>query len=291
MFFTKPLSKPLKYRFMPVFRTREFDIRTLFEDGGVGAWFDANDTQTMFANSAGTTPATIGGLVALALDKSKNLTKGPELSQFGGNYSSADWTGGGGTVVDDTWSGMTQFSTRNYTRALVSGKTYSTEFIASKTGGLANFLLVAIGAGTVYASANTDASLLFRATSGTVGVIASGSGTNTHTMSAFSLKELLGNHILQVTSGSRAVLQRSSSGVAYLEDDTKVMQWTAPAGTYTVAYAGAAGGVILENQSLSGATDIMQSSKVAEYVAINRALGSVERRRLQDYLDRKGALL
>lgn len=65
------------------------------------------------------------------------------------------------------------------------------------------------------------------------------------------------------------------------------LNWTAAAGDYTIAYNGAAGAVILDAQALSGATDVMQSTEIYEYIAVDRPLGSAERRRLQDYLNRK----
>lgn len=47
-------------------------ILALFANNEPGVWYDPSDMSTLFADTAGTTPATIGGTVALMLDKSGN---------------------------------------------------------------------------------------------------------------------------------------------------------------------------------------------------------------------------
>lgn len=101
-----------------------------------------------------------------------------------------------------------------------------------------------------------------------------------------SIKVLSGNHGVQSVSGDRPTF---TSDRALENVSTDTLNWIAPAGTYTVAYRGSAGVVILDAQSLSGATNVMQATKIYEYVAVDRALGSAERRRLEAYLKSKGA--
>jgi hypothetical protein len=49
-----------------------FSPAVLFAASEPGVWYDPSDTSTLFSDTAGTTPATIGGTVALMLDKSGN---------------------------------------------------------------------------------------------------------------------------------------------------------------------------------------------------------------------------
>jgi hypothetical protein len=49
---------------------RGFNPRRLFLSGEQGAWYDPSDLTTLFTDTAGTTPATVGSAVALMLDKS-----------------------------------------------------------------------------------------------------------------------------------------------------------------------------------------------------------------------------
>lgn len=51
---------------------RGFSPNSLFAGGENGLWLDASDITTMFTDTAGTTPATVGSAVALLLDKSGN---------------------------------------------------------------------------------------------------------------------------------------------------------------------------------------------------------------------------
>lgn len=97
-----------------------------------------------------------------------------------------------------------------------------------------------------------------------------------------SIKVLPGNHATQSTAGDRPTFT-SDRALENISSDS--MNWLAPAGTYTVAYRGSAGVVVLDGQALSGATNIMQAAKIYEYVAVDRALGSAERRQLKDYLE------
>ena len=68
------------------------DPASLFATGVQGVWIDPSDTATLFQDSAGTVPVAADGQpVALALDKSRGLVRGPELMPNGfgtGNWSS-----------------------------------------------------------------------------------------------------------------------------------------------------------------------------------------------------------
>lgn len=65
----------------------------------------------------------------------------------------------------------------------------------------------------------------------------------------------------------------------YLRDDLvdDTLNWTAPAGTYTVAFVDNIGNVTIEtSQSLSGTTDVLRVQRLCGYLAIGRALTASE---------------
>jgi hypothetical protein len=69
----------------------------------------------------------------------------------------------------------------------------------------------------------------------------------------------------------------------------KQLPWTATAGDYTVAFIDTGGAVtILENQAISGATEILQSARTGSYVAVDRLLTQAEKDKLTTYLEGKG---
>ena len=86
---------------------------------------------------------------------------------------------------------------------------------------------------------------------------------------------------------SRPILRQTGGGVYYLDDDEvdDAINWTAPAGTYTIAYVNTSGTVTtLTGQSLSGATNILLDPALVAYVAVDRALTGAETSGLQSYL-------
>lgn len=56
----------------PVVAGKAFTPRSLFAAGAAGVWFDPSDLSTVYQDAAGTTPATVGSVVGLILDKSGN---------------------------------------------------------------------------------------------------------------------------------------------------------------------------------------------------------------------------
>jgi hypothetical protein len=82
------------------------------------------------------------------------------------------------------------------------------------------------------------------------------------------------------------VTQTGLADVFYASDDGgDSINWTAPAGTYTIAYVVPNGTVtILTGQALSGAADALIPAQLVEYVAVNRALTGPETTALTTYL-------
>lgn len=75
------------------------------------------------------------------------------------------------------------------------------------------------------------------------------------------------------------VTEAGKASVPYLYDDLvgDALNWTATAGTYSIAFVNTLGDVTIQtSQSLSGATDALSVQKLAGYLAINRALTTAE---------------
>ncbi|MCP3656857.1 MAG: hypothetical protein GY766_18510, partial [Herbaspirillum sp.] len=76
----REIVSPLDGFASPFGPQRGFNPLRIFANDEPGAWFEANDSTTLFTDVAGTTPVTApGDAVALQLDKSQGLTLGPEL--------------------------------------------------------------------------------------------------------------------------------------------------------------------------------------------------------------------
>jgi hypothetical protein len=277
---------------------------SLFSNGEQGVWIAPSDISTLFQNLAVITPVTTAGQsVALALDNSKSLALGPEIVS-NGSFSSGltGWTTGA-TVTSAissgeaqvTFSGSAAITTTNwfYQLSVLSSSSliYKITFDATTISG--GVLVVSSGYDIqVVISANggvkTSYSLYAkRGFSGSVSdqqsLVFSGAVGAVWKIDNVSVKELYGNHATQSTSGDRPIY---TSDKALQNVSTDTINWAAPANTYTVAYRSASGTVILDAQSLSGSTNVMLAPKIYAYVAVNRAIGSFERSRLQSYLNK-----
>ena len=181
---------------------------------------------TVYADTAGTTPAIVGGTVGLALDRSQGLTLGPQLVTNGTFdadsdwVKSANWSINGGVATLSGASGANDEIYQDVT-GLTAGKTYvatvevtsafelgSSPFQvrnANNDASLAQIDLVGRGTGTV--------SLTFNATTATHRVrIFSNTTTVAGTIDNISVRELPGNHWTQPTSASRPILGRKPVG-------------------------------------------------------------------------------
>ena len=202
-------------------------IAALFQTGtpGVyyeGAWYDPSDSTTVFQDSTGTTPATVGDPVGLILDKSKGLTLGSELAINGtfdtdtGWAKGAGWTISGGVAQKAAGSANSYFSQN---QGLTVGGWYKVEMDISGSQGVTDFVQlydgVAVLASFVGANGHVSAIVQVRADY----VMLRGVTPNvTITVDNFSVKELPGNHATQSTSAARPVLQQSG-GLYYLDFD------------------------------------------------------------------------
>jgi hypothetical protein len=268
-----------------------FDPASLFASGEQGAWFDPSALTTMFTDTLGLTGAAVGNAVALMFDKSKGLAFGAErVPNPGGPFTStADWTSGTGSPTLSVSDGNLVITTTTASRAIatLSGLTSGATYKLVDTGRV-NIANIRIGTdsggttGTTYASGSH-----FVATAATMYLTLIVSSSVTASISSVSVKELPGNHAIQATLAARPILRQTGGGVYYLEDDLvdDALNWTAPAGTYTVATVNTSGTVsILTSQSLSGETDMLLDAALVQYIAVNRALSGGETTGLTNYL-------
>jgi len=278
----------------PVF---PFTPARIFSSGGIGAWFDPSDKSTVFSDRTGSTTASIGGPIGLVLDKSQATLIGPEVL-INGDFEdgSTGWTvtGTDGTHIA-TFSGGTmryQSDTTSPqlnvtpTGALTVGKTYLVEIVTSAyTSGI---LKIDQFSGAIFFASAIGASKFRVVASSPFLTISRGSANVDVTIDSISVNEIPGEHAIQATSANIPIYAGGNS-IQNVSIDS--LNWTAPAGSYTIAYLGSSGPVILDGQALSGATDIMVSSRIYEYVAVDRQLSSSERRQLLQYLNDKSASL
>lgn len=284
-----------------------FTPASLFALGEQGAWFRPNNLSTMWQESTGRTVANaVSNPVGLVYSLAQGATLGPELISNGDfSNGTTNWTTEtGGTLsvssnnlVLDTTASFILF---NYVPAIatVAGRTYRVEIVVlssniGPTGTIRVGTFLAAnnlfnGAG-ILGNGAAIYSFVFTATTATSFLwMETGFATSGQiVIDSISCREVAGIHAFQPTAGDRPLLQQEAGPEAYYLDNVSsdTLNWTAPAGTYTVAYVIPDGTVtILTSQSLSGATNIMLASQIVEYVAVNRALTGGETSGLTAYL-------
>lgn len=277
----------------PVFSGKPFSPLDLFSSGETGVWYDPSDFSTMFQNSTGTTPVTAtGNSVGLLLSKSQGAVLGTNLVTNGSFDTDTNWTkgtgwsiGGGVATVNNT-SGVNQSLYQGLSG--VSGQKYAIQIAVSNRSGAGSLFIYWGNTTLSNMASNGSYTFYVDLTLGTNNFFVTANNGVSADIDEVSVRKVLGISASQAASGDRPIL---SNDFALETVSADSINWVAPAGTYTVAYRGSTGTVILDAQSLSGATNVMQTTKIYEYIAVDRALGSAEKRRLQAYLDSKGALL
>lgn len=269
-----------------------FSPISLFAASEPGTWLDPSDLTTLFVENTGVTPVTTTGQTAgLVLDKSKGLVLGSELVTNGTfdtdtNWTkTGNWTISGGTAVCTAGLAATLSQTLS---GLSTTSTYELRFTITAT---ASSLAVRFGTSgvTTFAGLGSGTYVYRIPPGGTVGIYFVASSSFAGTVDNVSVKQIPGSHAVQATAASRPILRQTAGGKYYLEDDLDTLNWTAPAGTYTVAYVDSAGTVTIETgQSLSGATDALKVLALSGYLAINRALTGTETTDLTAWLAAKG---
>ena len=191
---------------------------TLFASGEEGAWYDPSDLSTLFADSYGTTPATVGNPVGIVLDKSKKLeTQSIAPSGTGGT---ATYTAETKTVVFDRNG---NFGTISFPATVgevfrISGTVTITDTATSlKDSADPSFPTVAVfdsfgtsDFDTYFTCLTQDDIVLY--------VTDYGAGSSAVTIAGLTVEKVLGNHAIQETSAKRPTLRQAGS-LYYLEFD------------------------------------------------------------------------
>lgn len=304
--FKKPFLPVFGEKFTPVFPANYSPIQ-LFLGGRTGAWINPADVSTVFETDSGFVQSALGAPVGRAYDKSQNVLVGPQLVQNGTfdtdisgwdiyNGAEASQSGGRGIVTADTTAnqGITQqipIDAGNFYDISADAERLTTNASSMRVGLATGFGLSGIFS-YLTVSTTTPASnrrlVYIPSTLYVTAVLLSPQVGAQGAVDNVSVKKVAGNHAVQADTNSRPVLAEQS-GVPCLSGGA--INWIASAGLYTIAYVGASGLVYLENQSLSGATNVMQSENIFEYVAVQGALGSFERQRLKSYLAQKAELI
>ena len=263
------------------------------------AWFRPNDTTSALFTGSGI-PAvspSVGQTVGLHLDKSQAYGLGSERVTNGSLTGNTGWTSSQGATTVGSAGGIVMTGTPNSTIVTNAATTYTSGRIYRIT-----FTISGYSAGAVYVQLSNGASAPAVASSNltangtyTIYLLSNGnttlrflsSGTTTLSIDDVSAREVLGNHAIQATAGSRPTLAQTGGGVENLTDDGgDSLNWTAPSGTYTVKYVDTAAAVTtLTSQSLSGTVDMLPISGLVEIIYINRALTSDEDAGLDNYLE------
>lgn len=284
-----------------------FTPASLFTSGEQGAWFRPNNLSTMWQESTGRTVANaVSNPVGLVYSLAQGATLGAELISNGDfSNGTTNWTAETGGTLSVSSNNLVLDTTANFiffnyvpAIATVAGRTYRVEIVvlSSNIGPSGNIRVGTFlsgnnlfnGAGILGNGAATF-SFVFTATTTTSFLwMETGFATSGQiVIDRISCREVAGIHAFQPTAGDRPLLQQEPGPGSYYLDNVSsdALNWTAPAGTYTVAYVIPDGTVtILTGQSLSGATNVMLASQIVEYVAVNRALTGGETSGLTAYL-------
>jgi hypothetical protein len=231
-----------------------FNPATLFALNEPGVWYDPSDLTTMFTDTAGTTPATVGTGVALLLDKSKGLVLGPELVIAGQwSFSTGATESPLGTLNLPASGASAQQANR-----VASGRTYRVDFTATGSGTL-NVHIGDTAAGAVDFSVNTSGTYSRLIACDAIGTAiqfrSAGTSGFVGTVSNISVRELPGFHATQSTPASRPTFARIPAsgrrnilvGTATLATQTRVVT----AAQHTLSFRGT-GTVTLTGASTSG---------------------------------------
>lgn len=269
------------------------------------AWFRPNEAGTVWQETNGSVAGAVGQPVGLVHDLSLAMALGSNLVTNPGPFSATtDWTGQRGAALSVVSSKLrvagtgTSFPYGETPCATTLGRYYLIEGDAAFVSGSNNNCRFetsdASGANlNVKASDNAAArSIRFFIQATANGIptrlrLVSSDGNDVYDWDNLSFREMAGLPALQATAGNRPILGETGGGVKYLENvSSDTLNWTAPAGTYTVAYVIPDGTVtVLTGQSLSGSTNIMLATQIVEIIYIPGSITTEQTGGLIAYLE------
>jgi len=206
-------------------RSGGFNPATLFGLNEPGVWYDPSDLTTMFTDTAGTTPATVGTGVALLLDKSKGLVLGPEsvVPASGPYVASPTGVSGAGAILQTIVNGSVRFTANSTSSNRMEidlvcevGKAYKFSAQFNSNFGIVGVSFIgtsdfgSFGAGNqlierVFIATATNVKLRFYPRTSALGGQSVGDFLE---FSFLSVRELPGFHATQSTPASRPTLAR-----------------------------------------------------------------------------------
>ena len=178
---TEPLLSPLVSAITGVFGGG-YSPTSLFADGSKGVVYDNNDLSSFYLDSAGTTAATVNGLVGLQLDKSlANITARRNLLAYSEQFDNAAWVKTNVTVTANASSAPNGTTTADKIIATAVSGTHIVQQSFSNFVASTNYIVSAYVKAAEYSkfgireNAITGAYATFDV-SGSGSVIASGAG-------------------------------------------------------------------------------------------------------------------
>ena len=194
--------------------TLQDSILAMFAGGVQGAWYDPSDLATMSQDGGLTRVTASGQPVALILDKRLGLALGPEI--FANQSATFDNSAGGATIVTNAATRSVDVtvagSNSGYPRVRVdlglttnavyrvSGRAVgavSPEFVRLATAGLFNNVAINYATGEFSGDYVATGTILEYVVNGTV--------VGPRQLDITSVRQVLGNHAVQTTTGSRPI--------------------------------------------------------------------------------------
>jgi hypothetical protein len=181
-------------------------------------WLDPSDFSTMFQDPAGTTPVTaVGQSVRLMLDKSRDLTLGPELVTNGTFDTATNWTLGSGWTISGgqaNYAGL-GVSAQSLSQSinLVAGRSYEITFTLVRQAGAFTPRIVGatVVSGTIRSTTGTFKEIITAPASPTKFEIFAGANA-VGSVDNISVREIPGNHFTQANVANAPILGREPFG-------------------------------------------------------------------------------
>ncbi len=270
------------------------DIQQMFANGEQGGYWPA-DPAYAYEDSEGTTAASVNGVVGIRYDMTYGLKQlGTEiatsiLTPIIVNYTGSvgTWTAGTATMSNTGASGGNDYPRFYFAYPVVSGKRY---LISGRLSGNINKLyfirLAELGVANNVAYNNTTGVFYGEVQSAAVRLTVSTGLLSGETLKieSLSIKEVLGNHAIQATTGNKPYYRRTpTTNKPWYDSNTatgalNVTFASALGSACTVATVTPEGVSILESQTVGTTYNICPPFGYnSDVLIINRALTAAER--------------
>lgn len=240
----------------------------------------------------------VGGVRRNLLVQSEDITTSPWVAEGSATFTANTGVDlDGNTTLDRVTYGGLFAGPRQNSLSLSIGVTYTVSFDCRRISGTNPLTIQGAGGNETYTDFNPTGTLTRYSITFTPSATAhssliigqdriGGGGVGAVDIGRFQLEVGSTATAYQKVVTASDVTESGLADVFYAADDGgDSINWTAPAGTYTIAYVVPNGTVtILTGQALSGSADALIPSQLVEYVAVNRALTGGETADLTAYL-------